>query len=115
MAVVMMVRACGDDGDVDDSGQGCGNGSHGDDNGGADGGHGGGYDDGGGSDGGSDDGDSNCGGDGGRSGVYTEGMVEVIIMMVMRGGEWCRDAGTWGCLIYCRVLSGTPGLFLQML
>lgn len=42
-------------------------------------------------------------------------MVEVIIMMVMRGGEWCRDAGTWGCLIYCRVLSGTPGLFLQML
>lgn len=39
----------------------------------------------------------------------------MTVVMVVRGGGWRNDAGIWGCLIYCRMSRGTPGLFLQML
>lgn len=42
-------------------------------------------------------------------------MAEMVMVMVVRGGGWRNDAGVWLCLIYFRMLSATPGLFLQML
>lgn len=39
----------------------------------------------------------------------------MIVVMVVKGGGWHNDAGTWGYLICHRMLSCTPGFFLQML